>query len=248
MIETINRVNINGFRHYEVKKDNEVIGVYPSVTSILGETADKEWLENWKNRVGEDVANQISKDATDRGTVMHRLCELYLNLPLSLSKEERLNETLAISRLDDEIDQFDNRAKIVGGSLFYNYIRANTFYDIAKVLYQEKFVWTKRNGGYAGTLDNLSQLITGEYAIIDFKTARKPKSEKDIEDYKLQVAAYAVAVWDRFKIKVSLCKILISSETDHTPQIYTMSSNDIAKYYKKFKLRVQKFYEMHPIN
>ena len=248
MSEIIKRVNINGFRHYRVTDDDKVIGVFPSVTSILGETGDKEWLEDWKNRIGEEAANQISGDATKRGTVMHRLCEIYLNLPMSLSANERLNETLDLARLDDEVDQFDNRAMIVGGALFYNYIRANSFVDIAKVIHQEKFVWSTRAGGYAGTLDNLSKLINGEYAIIDFKTAKKPKEEVWIEDYKMQVAAYAVAVWDRFKIQVSICRILISNEATSDPQTFTMSSDDIRIYFEKFKERANKFYKIHPRN
>lgn len=246
MNETIKRVNINGFRHYRVTHDDLIIGIFPSVTSILGETGDKEWLEHWENRIGKEAANRISTDATDRGTVMHRLCELYLNLPMSLSAQDRLVETLAASRLDDEIDQFDTRAKIVGGALFYNYIRANTFVDIAEVIHQEKFVWSKRAGGYAGTLDNLSKLVTGEYAIIDFKTSKKPKEDAQIEDYKMQVAAYAVAVWDRYKIKVSTCRILVSSESSADPQTFVMTPKDIKEYFEKFKLRAKNFYELHP--
>lgn len=247
MSETIKRVVLDGFRYYQVTQDSQTIGIFPSVTSILGETGDKEWLDKWKGRIGEQKANEISSDATNRGTVMHRLCEIYLNLPMSMSAYDRVNETLSLSRLDDEIDKFDNRAKIVGGALFYNYIRAGSFNDIQKVIAQEKFIWSARNGGYAGTLDNLSQLITDDYAIIDFKTAKKPKDEKWIDDYKLQVAAYAVAVWDRLQIQVSTCRILISNEIDHKPQTFTMTPKDIRDYYIMFRKRLSTFYEMHPI-
>jgi len=246
MSETIKRVTLNGFRYYRVMDGDTYIGTFPSVTSVLGETSDKEWLEDWKGRIGEKKAHEISTDATKRGTVMHRLCEIYLNLPLSLSTSDRLNETLSLSRLDDEIDKFDNRAKIVGGALFYNYIRAGSFNDINAVIAQEKFLWTARDGGYAGTLDNLSQLITNEYAIIDFKTAKKPKDEEWITDYKLQVAAYAIAVWDRMKIKTTVCRILISNERTHEPQTFVMKSNDIRDYYLQFKDRLTKFYDLHP--
>lgn len=246
MAETIKRIVLNGFRHYEVLNGDELIGTFPSVTSILGETSDKEWLKHWENRIGKEEANLISTDATNRGTVMHRLCEIYLNLPLSLSAKDRLEETLSLSRLDDEVNQFDARSMIVGGALFYNYMRANTFVDIEKVIAQEKFVWSTRAGGFAGTLDNLSLLINGQYAIIDFKTSKRLKEDKDIEDYKLQVAAYAVAVWDRFNIKVDVCRILISCETHSEPQIFTMNSNEIGEYFMKFKKRVFQFYSMHP--
>jgi genome maintenance exonuclease 1 len=244
--ETIKRIVLNDFRYYQVAADSTWVGSFPSVTSVLGETSDKSGLDAWRDRIGVDKANEISTDAMKRGTVMHRLCEIYLNLPASLQPLDRLNETLSISRLDDEIDKFDNRAKIVGGALFYNYIRAGAFNDIKKVIAQEKFLWTSRDGGYAGTLDNLSQLINAEYAVIDFKTAKKPKQEKWIEDYKLQVAAYAIAVWDRMQIKVTTCRILISNEASHEPQQFTMVAKDIRDYYLMFRARLLQFYELHP--
>lgn len=245
MSEIIKRVEINGFRYYQVIENELEIGTFPSVTSVLGETADKEWLVEWKNRIGQKQAAQISTDSTNRGTVMHRLCELYLNFPASMPAKDKLNETLSLSNLDEEIDKFDNRAKMLGGILFYNYIRAGSFDDIKKVIAQERFLWTQRDGGYAGTLDNLSQLSNNEFAIIDFKTAKKPKQESWIEDYKLQVAAYAIAAWDRLQIKVTNCKILISNESSHVPQAFIMTPKEIRDNYLKFKDRLTKFYEVH---
>lgn len=245
MQETITRTEINGLRYYKVTQGDDVIGTFPSVTTILGETSDKGWLIQWQNRVGLAVANQIGKDSTDRGTVMHRLCEIYLNLPMELSKAEKLNITLELSRTDAEINKFDTRAIIVGGSLFYKYINANSFDDITSVIAQEKFLWTNRELGYAGTLDNLSLLNDGTYAIIDFKSAKRPKTLSQIEDYKLQVSAYSIAVWDRLNIKATTCKILISSETAKMPQEFIMTPKDTYEYYNKFKIRLNDFYNKH---
>lgn len=246
MGETIKRVVLNGFRYYQVADEAGIIGAFPSVTSILGATSDQSGLDAWRDRIGHAKAQQIGKDATDRGTVMHRLCEIYLNLPASLKPMDRLEETLSLSRLDDEIDKFDSRAKIVGGMLFYNYVKAGSFNQIKKVIAQEKFLWTPRDGGFAGALDNLSELITNENAIVDFKTAKKPKEDKWIDDYKCQVAAYAVAVWDRMNIEVSTCKIWISNEQSIDPQHFSMNSSQIREYYSKFKLRLIKFHELYP--
>jgi PD-(D/E)XK nuclease superfamily len=246
MAETIKRVVLNGFRYYQVSDSTGIIGTYPSVTSVLGETSDKTGLDAWRDRIGHEKADRIGKDATDRGTVMHRLCELYLNLPASMSEKDRLEETLSIARLDDEIERFDNRAKIVGGMLFYNYIKSGSFNEIKRVIAQEKFLWTSRDGGFAGTLDNLSELVSDETGIVDFKTARKPKDEKWIEDYKHQVSAYAVAVWDRLGIKVNTCRIWISNEQSISPQHFRMSSSEMREYYYKFRERLAKFYELHP--
>jgi hypothetical protein len=246
MAEQIKRVELNGFRYYQVSNDTHIIGTYPSVTSVLGETSDKSGLDGWRNRIGHEKADRIGRDAADRGTVMHRLCEIYLNLPETMSTKDRLEETLSLSRLDDEIEKFDNRAKIVGGTLFFNFIKAGSFNEIKKVIAQERFLWTARDGGYAGTVDNVSLLINDEHAIVDFKTARKPKDEKWIEDYKHQVAAYSVAVWDRMQVKTTTCRIWISNEATDSPQHFTMRSAEMKEYYFKFRERLARFYETYP--
>jgi hypothetical protein len=248
MSEKIKRVEINGFRYYQVSNETGIIGTYPSVTTVLGETSDKTGLDAWRNRIGVDKADQIGRDAANRGTVMHKLCEIYLNLPSSMKPKDRLDETLALSKLDDEIEGFDNRAKIVGGMMFYNFIRSNSFDIIKRVICQEKFLWTPRDGGYAGTVDNLSELINLTTAVVDFKTSKKPKDEKWIEDYKLQVSAYAVAIYDRLKIKVDTCRIWISNELDTTPQYFELNREDIKKYYFSFKERLIDFHQRHPLD
>ena len=246
MSESIKRVVINGFRYYQVSDLTGIIGTFPSVTSVLGETSDKSGLDAWRNRIGHQKADQIGKDAANRGTVMHRLCEIYLNLPQSMSVKDRLEDSLSLARLDDEIDQFDNRAKIVGGMLFYNFIKSNSFDEIKRVIAQEKFLWTVRDGGFAGTVDNVSELITNDIAIVDFKTARKPKDEKWIEDYKLQVSAYSVAVWDRMQVKAVTCRIWISNEVSISPQHFRMDSSEMREYYYKFRERLADFYKKNP--
>jgi hypothetical protein len=246
MSESIKRVVLNGFRYYQVSNLTGIIGTFPSVTSVLGDTSDKSGLDSWRNRIGHQKADQIGQDAANRGTVMHRLCEIYLNLPQSMKAKDRLEDTLALARLDDEIDQFDNRAKIVGGMLFYNFIKSNSFDEIKKVIAQERFLWTSRDGGFAGTVDNVSELITGDHAIVDFKTARKPKDEKWIEDYKNQVAAYSVAVWDRMQIKTVTCRIWISNELHIAPQNFRMDSSEMREYYFKFRERLADFYKKNP--
>ena len=103
MSEKIKRVEINGFRYYQVIRDGEILGTYPSVTTVLGDTSDKTGLDAWRDRIGADKADLIGRDAANRGTVMHKLCEIYLNLPSSMKQKDRLEETLSLSKLDDEI-------------------------------------------------------------------------------------------------------------------------------------------------
>ena len=54
-------------------------GAYPSITTILGKTADNTWLQKWIERVGEEEAARVSKEATDRGTLVHEYAERHFN-------------------------------------------------------------------------------------------------------------------------------------------------------------------------
>ena len=76
-MQEIKRVQENGLRFYEVTEGDKVIAKLPSVTTILGQTKDMSGLEKWKKRVGEKEANRISSLSMSRGTIMHRLIELY---------------------------------------------------------------------------------------------------------------------------------------------------------------------------
>ena len=54
-------------------------GSYPSITTILGKTSDNTWLQKWIERVGEEEARRVSKEATDRGTLVHEYAEKHFN-------------------------------------------------------------------------------------------------------------------------------------------------------------------------
>ena len=58
-------------RTYDVKDQVSLA----SVTTILGETKDKSFLEDWKKRVGKEKAKKIVTEASKRGTSMHNIIE-----------------------------------------------------------------------------------------------------------------------------------------------------------------------------
>ena len=119
--DTIKRVTLNNKRYYQVNSEEHgQLGPFPSVTTVLGSTADTTGIDKWKERVGEAEANRISQNALDRGNIMHRLCEIYLNLPGSMTTRARLEETLALTRLDEEIDKHFVKC-CIASSLLYIY-------------------------------------------------------------------------------------------------------------------------------
>ena len=253
MQESIKRVQRNGMRYYQVSKGGEILGEFPSITTVLGGTSDKSGLEKWKKRIGEAEAKRISELSMNRGTVMHRLIELYK--PLEGDKASRLEQLRELAAKDKEINQYSDEENgeiwlAAGWEMFMKfYMNSSQYFDrVKRVIEAETFLWSVKGGGYAGTVDNVSELVDGTYAVIDFKTARKPKKEEWIEDYKLQVAAYSVAVWDRYKIKISQAQIWISNEQTMDPQYFEMNTEDLKLYYNKFLERLDKFYEMFPVN
>ena len=42
---------------------------YPSITTVLGATADKTGLDEWRRRVGNEEATRVSVQATKHGSI-----------------------------------------------------------------------------------------------------------------------------------------------------------------------------------
>ena len=162
------RSMVSGSRMYAVNQEK-----LPSVTSILQATQSEEKkasLANWKARVGTTEANRIKNDASSRGTSMHSFLEKYLlgqlNLEL-LEEEDNKSKKMA----DEIIEQgIKNKLSEIWGT------EATLYYP----------------GNYAGTCDACG-VYEGQETIIDFKQSNKPKKEEWIEDYYIQIAAYAMA-------------------------------------------------------
>ena len=77
--ETIDRK-----RYYVTPDGNK----YPSITTVLS-TRNKKGLFEWRKRVGEDVANHISRTSASRGTKVHQMCEDYLNNDFDIEKHKK---------------------------------------------------------------------------------------------------------------------------------------------------------------
>ena len=242
-MENIKRVNVDGRRHYKVTLNNKEIGTFPSVTNILGETSDKSGLVKWKKRVGEKEAKRISTLSMNRGTVMHRLVEIYK--PLNGSQQERLNELKDLSKTDKEITEFDTEFIHAGWEMFMKFwTNHDSFFDrIDEVLESEAFLWSKI--GYAGTVDNVSKTKDGKILVIDYKNSRRPKKEEWVQDYYLQLASYYVAYWERTGIKANGAEIWIANEENSMPQTFELTQDDIKHYFKQFKNRLDKYNEKY---
>ena len=73
-VPKLKQLTYPGIRYYIDKNG----GKFPSITTVLGKTKDMSKLIEWKQRVGEEEAERISKQATTHGTKFHKECERYL--------------------------------------------------------------------------------------------------------------------------------------------------------------------------
>lgn len=244
----IKRVQKHGLRHYQVTENGKVLGTFPSITTVLGQTSDKSGLEKWKKRVGEAEAKRISELSMNRGTIMHRLIELYK--PLPGDKTEKLEALKELAKTDEEINQYSGDENgptwlEEGWKMFMKfYMNSSQFFDeVEEVLEAETFLWSKV--GYAGTVDNISKMSGNKIKVIDYKNSRKPKREEWIQDYFVQGSAYFIAYWERTGIKPHGVEIWIANEVDAIPQKFTLSAKDIKYYFSEFVRRLNQFKEMY---
>ena len=101
-------------------------------------------------------------------------------------------------------------------------------------------------GLYAGATD-LVGLHKGQIAIIDFKQTNKPKKEEWIGDYKLQLAAYALAHNYMHRTNIKKAVIMMCSK-DNYYQEFVMEGAEMKKYMHKWLGRVSQYYEQKELN
>lgn len=249
----IKRVQENGLRFYQVTEGSEIVAKLPSVTTILGETKDKSGLEKWRKRVGDKEADRISNLSMSRGTIMHRLIELY-KTKTEGEAQDRLVELKEIAKTDDEVNEFseDENGELYleeAWKFFYKFWfnSADYFDRIKEVVEAETFLWTTKAGGWAGTVDNVSQLVDDKVMIIDYKNSRKPKREDWVQDYYMQAAAYFIAYWDMSGKKADGAEIWIANEVDNLPQTFSLTQADLEFYAKEFIKRRKMFQDKYNI-
>ena len=178
-IPTLDRQTIDGVRYYDAPDGQKLV----SVTSVISHIK-REFFRKWRERVGEEEANKITKKATSRGTDMHTLAENYL-LNQELPEVQPLSQFL-FSQAKPKLDEIDN------------------IHAIEQSLYSLQL-------GIAGTVDCIAE-HNGELAIIDFKTSKKPKPREWIDDYFVQCAAYACMLFELTGIIVKKFVIIMSCE------------------------------------
>ena len=77
---------------------------YPSVTTVIADHG-KEAILEWRKRVGDEKANEISRKATTRGTSVHKVLEMHLNNEDVSSVEMMPNVKSLFVRMKQELNE-----------------------------------------------------------------------------------------------------------------------------------------------
>jgi len=204
----LSRVTKNKKRHYETPDGRQV----PSVTTVLSATKDMTHLLEWRKRIGEQEAQRISTESANIGTVMHR----------SLEKHVKGEDRTPGSNL------IQQKAHAMA-----NVIIDHGLNDVTEVWGSEVSLYYPEL--YAGTTD-LVGIYKGEPAIMDFKQARKLKKKEWVEDYFLQLVAYAEAHNKTYDTKIKSGRIFICTQKNEY-QTFEIDNYDhwVGKWYGKLE-------------
>lgn len=162
----LKRVERDGKRKYDWGGGIPV----PSVTTILGATKDMTHLHEWRRRVGDKKATEITTEAAGVGSRMHKYLETYIETgdwpgpgtnPYAQQAHKMATE-----------------------------VRDKALVDVNEIWGSEVSLYIPDL--YAGTTDLVGVYKNNE-CIMDFKQTNKPKKAEWVEDYYLQLTAYALA-------------------------------------------------------
>ena len=179
-----------------------------SATTMLGKIAkmkgEDKWLDDWRKRVGDEEADRISKEATDRGTAMHQ-------------------------NLQDYVENAEVRNEHHSGYMLFEKIRPWCDERITAVIASEKAMCSRlmRVAGRTDlialldgdpTLTDVRDLInSGVETLVDFKSSRKVKEWKDIGGYCRQVTLYAMQFHETTGQRLEMAEIWMGCDGNGNP-------------------------------
>ena len=203
-ITTIKQVNANGKRHYETPA-----GPLVSITTVIHHFTP-DGIKQWRENMGEDVANYIMRTSSIRGTRVHKLVDSFLS-----------NESLAnITR--------EYGVTAVG---LFNLMRP-ALERISNIVAVEKRVYSTDPAiMVAGTTDCVAD-YEGILSIIDFKTSSKMRAQDTIDSWMIQATFYALA-WECLTgQKISQLVIICATEDGQT-EVFKSEPSEYVERLKK---------------
>jgi hypothetical protein len=189
----------------------------PSVTTILGKTKDLTHIKQWQQRVGLGEANKIKTEASTLGNGMHKNLENYV---------------LGIDMVGSFMSQ--TLAKVI---IKHGLCKVDEIWGTEVSLYSKEL--------YAGTTD-LIGLHESKPSIMDYKNSLKDKKREWIDDYFMQLAAYAMSHNEMYGTDIHRGVVMIATrdakyqefiiEDDEFKRYEIMWANKLCTYYDQYGL------------
>jgi genome maintenance exonuclease 1 len=189
----------------------------PSVTTILSATKDMTHLNEWKKRIGEDKAKQITTEAAGVGTAMHSNLERFI---------------AGIQR------QPGNNPVHVQANSMADQIIINGLSDVNEVWAMEQSLYFP--GLYSGTTD-LVAVYKDNPSVCDYKQTNKPKKAEWVEDYFLQLVAYILAHNEVYGTDIREGHVFMCSRACEYQQ-FDLLPKDFNKYQDMWLNKVEEYY------
>jgi len=189
---------------------------YPSVTTVIADHG-KEAILEWRKKVGDEKANEISRKATTRGTSVHKVLEAYLN--------------------NEDISGFDMMPNVK--SLFYRMKaelddKVNNIHCLEDKLFSHKLK-------LAGTVDCIAE-YKGVLSVIDFKTSIRLKKKENIGGYFMQGSAYAQMFNEMTDSNIEQVVILIGVDTANFCQTLIVKNEELEHHRQELQKYIDTYW------
>lgn len=183
---------------------------YPSVTTITG-WKKRVFFAEWRRKNPDESRRVLS-----RGTSFHTIIEKYLlneDAIVEEKKTSRPGDYYMFAQIKEELDKINN-IKALETALWSGTLKM------------------------AGRVDCIAE-YDGKLSVIDFKTSKAIKDEKDIQEYFMQATAYAIMFKERTGITIKNIAILMSCE-DGSVMVYQKNP---VEYVAPLKSAIDQYYE-----
>ena len=215
----LKKQTIDGSRKYVTPDGHKL----PSVTTILSATASeekKQALNNWRKRVGYAKAQEITTEAAGRGTRMHKWLEDYIK-----------TDDIGTPGSNPYSQQSHVMAQTI---IAEGLVNCDEYWGTEVSLYYPEI--------YAGTTD-LVGIHAGDEAIMDHKQTNRPKKREWIDDYFIQMTAYADAHNEVYGTKIRKGVIFMCSK-DNEYQEFIVEGKEFDKYHQQWLKKLEQYYTL----